>query len=163
MFPILFVLAASAAPACPAKPAPLPAELAGWPMAKALKAASSGEAAAQAPLTLGQSADLTLVLERVMSFAASPGRAKDDPSFGGLASIRIDKAGTYRVTLDSPAWIDLVAGGAALKSTGHSHGTDCSGIGKMVDFRLEPGTYLVQLAGSVPDKVRVLVTAVPGA
>ena len=161
MLPILLALAAASAPACPAGKPALPPELSGWSKGNAMAAAPSDDAADKSALSLGQSADLNLIPEGAMHFAASPGRAVDAQSFAGLASLRVDKAGTYRVALDSPAWIDVVAGGKALESVNHSHGPECSGIGKMVDFALQPGRYLVQLTGSVPQKVRVMVTLVP--
>jgi hypothetical protein len=50
-----------------------------------------------------------------------------------------------------------------LTSIAHGHGPDCSGIRKMVDFRLEAGSYVLQIVGNGAPTVRVLVASVPAA
>lgn len=37
-----------------------------------------------------------------------------------------------------------------------------SGIRKIVDFRLEPGVYTLQIVGNAAPLLRVLVTGLPG-
>ena len=44
-----------------------------------------------------------------------------------------------------------------LKSAGHMEGAVCSGIRKIVDFVLEPGTYTLQLSGAKAAQMRVLI------
>jgi len=55
----------------------------------------------------------------------------------------------------------VVSGGKAAASVAHSHGPDCSGVRKMVDFPLTPGTYTLQIAGSRQRAITVLVTPLP--
>ena len=68
-----------------------------------------------------------------------------------------------RVAIDSAAWLDVVADGKSLEAVAHGHGPDCSGVRKMVDFTLAPGTYLLQIVGNGTAKLRVLVTHTPAA
>ncbi|WP_051003675.1 hypothetical protein [Sphingobium sp. SYK-6] len=152
-------LAQPAQPACEA-PA-LPAHLAGWSAPVARVAARDAASAQAASLVLGQAADLSLAPVGEVRFAAEPGKQPGPESHAGLAGFTVTTAGQYRVAADSPVWIDVVAAGQALPSAGHGHGPACSGIRKMVDFALEPGRYLLQIAGSAGASTRVLVVALP--
>ena len=67
------------------------------------------------------------------------------------------RPGTYRVALGAGAWVDMLRDGKAIASTAHGHGPACSGIRKIVDFPLTPGSYVLQLAGSPDANIPVLV------
>lgn len=172
LLPALLLLAAAAdpmpqapaAPAtdCAAAPAALPPALAGWPAPSPLAAARNGDASA-AVLTIGQAADLTLSPTPRVDYPVRPERPGGSVSYGGIVRFSVARAGVYRVALDSGVWIDVIADGARLESVAHGHGPDCSGIRKMVDFRLEPGTYLLEIAGSGAPSLRVMIAAVPEA
>jgi len=169
MFLISLALAAVAAEApptqaaCPATSVGLPAELASWSTPQPLAAAKSADATSGATLTLGQAADLALSPTPDMRYAIRPSRPGGSVSHGGMAQFTVAKAGTYRVVIDGAAWLDVIADAKSLESVSHGHGPDCSGIRKMVDFKLVPGRYLLQIAGNGAPKVRVLVTSVPAA
>jgi hypothetical protein len=146
---------------CPATPASVPAELAGWAAAQPLAAARDPQGLPAAALTPGKAVDLTLGQTSGLAYAMRPERPGDPVSHGGMAQLKVAKAGHYRVAIDSAAWLDLVAGGKGLESVAHSHGPACSGIRKMVDFRLEPGDYVLQIAGNGSARVRVMVMELP--
>jgi hypothetical protein len=38
-------------------------------------------------------------------------------------------------------WVDLFQGKTPVASVAHNHGPPCTGLGKMVDFPLQPGDY----------------------
>jgi len=156
--------ASAAAPAadCAAAPAALPEELAGWTAPAPLEAATGADAAA-ATLVLGTAVDLTLKPTPQVAYPVRPERPGGSVSHGGIVRFSVAQAGVYRVALDSSVWIDVVADGQRLVSVAHGHGPDCSGIRKMVDFRLEPGIYLLEIAGSGTPAVRVMVASVPAA
>jgi len=156
-------VAATAAPACPATPAPLPAALAPWTAPAPLAAATDVAGLAAATLPLGAAKDLALGRTPAVRYALRPERPGGSVSHGGMARFVVAQAGVYRVAMDSAAWIDVVADGKSLESVAHGHGPDCSGIRKMVDFRLAPGAYVLQVAGNGTPRVRVLVTSVPAA
>lgn len=149
--------------ACPAEKAPLPAELSGWTPRSSLIAAAQPVELSRARLIVGKSIDARLAATPKVKFAAQPGKLGDAASYGGLYAFPVKRAGTYRVALGAGAWLDVVPAGskAALTSTAHGHGPDCSGIHKMVDFALEPGTYVLQISASTAPEVAVLVARLP--
>lgn len=76
---------------------------------------------------------------------------------GQDVALEIADAGTYGVALATAAWIDVMRGAEVLRSTDHSHGPACSGIRKIVDFRLAPGRYTIRLSRTDAARVRLLV------
>ncbi len=157
------VFAQEGEPQCGATPAPPPAGQAAWAQPQPMKAATAVEGSDAALFTPGKAADLALAPTPDVKYAIRPDHPGGSVSNGGLAAIRIDKAGTYRVAIDSGAWLDVIADGKSLESVGHGRGPACTGIRKMVDFRLVPGRYLLQIAGNGGPRIRVIVAAVPGA
>jgi homogentisate 1,2-dioxygenase len=65
------------------------------------------------------------------------------------------------VALGSGAWIDVLKGKAAMASVAHGHGPDCSGIRKMVDFRLSPGRYTLQIAANGEQTLPLMIARLP--
>lgn len=170
LMPILLALAAAqpdpAVPAqaqatCPATPAALPAELAGWSAPRPLAAATRSERLGTALLLLGQAVDLSLSPTPDVAYALRPERPGGSVSHGGMAQFRVETAGVYRVAISTAAWLDVLDSGKSLTSVAHGQGPVCSGIRKMVDFRLEPGSYVLQIVGNGAPAVRVMVTRVP--
>lgn len=144
---------------CSATASPSP-ELAGWSRDAPLSVAGTAAGAA-APLTVGRAARLRLTRTPSVRYILPPKKQGEPGGNGGLASFTVARAGTYRVALGSAAWVDVVRDGKAMSSVGHGHGPACSGIRKMVDFRLEPGRHLLQLAGGADPIATVLVVALP--
>lgn len=142
---------------CPAKPAPLPAELAGW--AHAMPVTAGVDAAGAATIQPGHAATVTLAPTPRVRFAAAPGKAADPASHGGVLAFTVPCAGTYRVALSVGAWVDVLAGGKALKSAAHGHGPACSGMRKIVDFKLAAARHLLQIFGSPTPTITVMVAA----
>ena len=156
--------------ACPATPAALPGELSGWnrrvPLTAALEAGA--RPGAEARLTPGTAVDGTLGPTPEVRYALRPEKPGGSVSFGGIYAFTVPEAGHYRVALGSAAWIDVIEAGDAgkgnakgLTSIAHGHGPECSGIRKMVDFALEPGDYLLQIAANAEAKLPLLVTRLP--
>lgn len=55
----------------------------------------------------------------------------------------------------------MVRDGAAVVSVGHGRGPACSGVRKMVDFALEPGRYVLQIAGNGGQSLPVMIARLP--
>lgn len=146
-------------PDCSATTPALPPELSGWSSSVPLSAAASSDAAVRAPLSLGQAVQLRLMPTTAVRYAVPPEKPGTPTSHGGLASFTVVKAGTYRVALGAGAWIDVVRDEKALTSTAHGHGPACSGVRKMVDFKLTPGSYLLQVAGNADPVIPVMIAA----
>ncbi|MGH6614636.1 homogentisate 1,2-dioxygenase [Sphingomonas sp.] len=79
------------------------------------------------------------------------------PGKSAIAYFAIPQTGSYKVALSSGAWVDVVSQGKALTSTAHGHGPVCTGIRKIVDFKLAKGLYALQLAGIAGDSVKVMI------
>jgi hypothetical protein len=139
----------------------LPPGLSGWTDHSAFKAASESAGLGAAVLPIGKAVDLALLPTPSVRYALPPEKPGASVSNGGLVGFAVDRPGTYRVALGSAAWIDVVRDGAAAASIAHGHGPACSGIRKMVEFALEPGSYVLQIAGSESPNVRLLITPLP--
>jgi hypothetical protein len=150
----------AARPACTTPVAPT-GELAPWTTPVQLQAAESEASMSRARLTIGKAARLALLQTPEVSYPLRPEKPGGSVSYGGLVLIDVREAGTYRVALDSAAWIDLVRGKQAVTSSAHGHGPDCTGIRKMVDFPLTPGSYILQIAANGRPQTTVLVTRLP--
>lgn len=141
--------AAPAAPSCPAAPV-LPPELADWSRDASSKTIYAfGDDLGADWSSLG-AARTALPLHRFESlrYGVAPERKPDVHKFGGMIPIEVKKAGRLIVALDAGAWIDLVQGGAVVKSVAHGHGPPCSGIRKMVEFDVMPGRYQLQIVNA---------------
>lgn len=145
---------------CGAPQAPTGA-LAPWTTPEPLKAASEAARLPEATLTAGQAARLTLPRTPEVRYPLRPEKPGGSVSYGGLVGLTITEPGTFRVALDSAAWIDMVKDGEAVASIRHGHGPDCTGIRKMVDFPLQPGSYTLQIAANGAPELRLLVARLP--
>ena len=144
IYAALLLAQATAAPSCPAKPAPLPADLAGW-------------RATGAELASGKAVDVATMDPATVRLAGVP--LPKQPGRMALQTVRIASAGTYGIALDQKGWIDLYRAGsmAALPSAKHGHGPDCSGIRKIVRFTLTPGEYRVVVGGLAGQRAKLLL------
>ena len=90
----------------------------------------------------------------------APERAPKSPaSFAGFIQVRApSKAGSYKVTLSSEGWIDVVQDGHAVKSAAFSGATGCEGVRKSVKFDLTAQPFTVELSGATADTIRIAIT-----
>jgi len=146
--------------ACTAPVAPTGA-LAPWSSPSALNAAADATGLRAATLPVGQAGRVTLLSTPQVKYPLRPEKPGGSVSYGGLLSVDIAQAGTYRVALSSGAWIDVVQQGKAMISVAHGHGPECSGVRKMVDFALNPGRHTLQIGANGDAQVTVLVARLP--
>jgi hypothetical protein len=148
LFTVLLLQAVpAAAPVCTATVAP-PAGLEAWSVAPGMTADV---------IAPGKNVALTLEPIDSVTFPLPLARKPAAGTFGGVFHVTIATAGTYRVVLQNAAWIDLVRDGKSLTSVGHMEGAPCSGIRKIVDFALQPGTYALQLSSAKTKEMRILI------
>src|SRR5580693_6081276 len=58
---------------------------------------------------------LQLLQQGQVSFVVAPGKHRSaDGPYAGLARVSVPQAGNYRISLDAPLWIDVLADAAAL-------------------------------------------------
>jgi hypothetical protein len=83
-----------------------------------------------------------------------------ESSSGAVLKLRVRAPGSYRISTDAPLWVDVVAGGDLVTSTGFQGRVPCTLIHKSVAWTLPVGTDLiVQIAGAARDRARFAVTA----
>jgi len=105
---------------------------------------------------------LKLLPQDGVGFVTKPGaRNVLSPAYAGLATFQISQPGSYRVSIDSPFWIDVVAGGTLVPAKDFQGQHGCSAPHKIVEFDLPGARPLVlQLSNAVQDEIRVTITPV---
>jgi len=153
--------AAEDAPVCTA-PGTLPAAMAGWATPVAQAAAATPDDLEAATLPIGQATKVRLLQTPAVTYPLRPAKPGGSVSFGGLLQLSVAAHGSYRVALDSPAWIDLVSpNNTAVDSFAHGHGPACTSVRKMVDFVLEPGIYTLEISATGSPDGEVMVLRLP--
>jgi hypothetical protein len=98
-----------------------------------------------------------------VAFKVSPGAKKSATTgYGGLAVLNVSAPGVYRIAIDLPSWVDVVADGALLKAADFQGQHECSAPHKIVEFELQ-GTrpFVLQFSNAANDKVLLTVTPAP--
>lgn len=144
--------------ACPATPAALPAGMESW--SRPARASAGATAAKATPLAIGTAVTATLLPTPRVTYAMRPEKPGGSVSSGGVFAFTVSTAGRYRVALGSGAWIDVLGGTTPAVSVAHGHGPACSTVRKMVDFDLQPGRYLLQVAGNGTPTLPLMVARV---
>ncbi|RYD99769.1 MAG: hypothetical protein EOP61_14355 [Sphingomonadales bacterium] len=72
--------------------------------------------------------------------------------------VTIRKAGVFGIAIDSDGWIDVAPErGKPLRMVAENRGPRCSGIRKIVRYRLQPGAYRVTIAKLGDKSARVML------
>ncbi|WP_296707335.1 hypothetical protein [Rhodoblastus sp.] len=91
-------------------------------------------------------------------FVMEPERAPKPGTFGAVLRFdSVDKAGAYQITLSNEAWIDVVQGGARVKSTAFSGQKACPGVRKSVRFDLIAGPLIVEISNAESDTIALAI------
>jgi hypothetical protein len=90
----------------------------------------------------------------------APERAPKSPSsFGGFVQISAPaRAATYKITLSSEGWIDVIQDGHAIKSSAFSGATGCEGVRKSAKFPLAAQPFTVKLSGVPASTIGIAIT-----
>ena len=84
---------------------------------------------------------------------------KSQDTFGGSIQIAAPvKAGTYKITLSSAGWIDVVQDGQRVRSTAATGATGCEGVRKSVKFELAVSPFTVQLSGIEANTIGLVIS-----
>lgn len=136
----------------------LPPDLAGWARIasnKTIYAYGDARAADWPPLGAART-ELALHRFESLRYWAAPAQRPDSFKYGGMVPVVAQKPGRLLVALDQGAWTDLVQGGRIVKSAAHRHGPACSGIGKIVEYDVMPGRYLLQIVNAPQASIRAM-------
>jgi hypothetical protein len=68
------------------------------------------------------------------------------------------KAATYKITLSSAGWIDVVQSGRRVPSITSTGATGCDGVRKSVKFDLGAAPFTVQLSGIEADIIGIMIS-----
>jgi hypothetical protein len=103
---------------------------------------------------------LTLVPFADAKLPTPPENAPKSPSsFAGFVEAHAPaKAGTYKITLSSEGWIDVIQNGHVVKPSAFSGANGCEGVRKSVKFDLAARPLTIELSG-VPDNAIGIVVS----
>jgi len=126
-------------------------------------AAGSAQAGAP-PLSAERLYQLQLTAQAQVAFAMPPGKHHPPADgYGGLATMTLEKPGLYRVSLDQPAWVDVVANGILIAARDFQGRAGCNAPHKIVEFMLPAGIALtLQLSAAASPAVKIAVSRAPG-
>jgi hypothetical protein len=124
---------------------------------------SAGLAPSDSPaLTTGQLYELTLAPRSQVHFVTAPEKSRSPEGYAGLAVLTLPSAGVYRVALDQPIWVDVVAEGSPIRSRDFQGRSGCNAPHKIVEFVLPAKVALtLQLSSATSPMVRVAVLPAP--
>ncbi len=84
---------------------------------------------------------------------------KSNNTFAGFIEASAPaQSGTYKITLSSEGWIDVVQGGNRLKSIAATGATGCEGVRKSVKFDLAKASFMVQFSGIETGSLAVAIS-----
>jgi hypothetical protein len=106
---------------------------------------------------------LRLAVQGQVAFSVpAGGKVTATPAFAGLATLRIEAPGSYRIAIDLPLWIDVVSNGNRVQPTDYQGQHACSAPHKIVVFDLAGSQpVILQLSNAFQDDVLLTVTAAP--
>jgi hypothetical protein len=122
--------------------------------------AAGTDSAAAPSLAMERLYSLSLRPLNEVTFVAAPGKRNGAESgYAGLATLDIKAPGKYRFALAAPAWIDVIADGGAMNTSGHQGASDCTGPRKIVEFEFSVARRVtLQFSGADVPAVRFTVT-----
>jgi hypothetical protein len=82
-------------------------------------------------------------------------------SYAGLAALQMPAAGSYRISIDLPIWIDVAANGRLVPASDYEAAHGCDAPRKIVVFDLDDKRrLLLQLSAASQAVIRLTVTRV---
>jgi hypothetical protein len=99
-----------------------------------------------------------------VTFLTAPGKSMAaDGSYAGLAALQISTPGTYRISVDVPYWIDVVADGGLMSAKGFQGAPGCNAPHKIVEFAFPLARQvMLQFSGPASASIRVGISAAGG-
>ena len=103
-----------------------------------------------------------LARDQVIFSVSPPAKKSAVAGYAGIAALNISVPGVYRIAMDLPSWIDVVADGALLQAADYQGQHECGAPHKIVEFELA-GTrpFVLQVSNAATDNILLTVTAAP--
>lgn len=124
--------------------------------------AASADPAAAPSITIDRLYALTLRPQGSVQYPMAPSKKTlADGAFGGMLKLKVERAGHYRLAIDSGYWLDVVHAGKQLDAADFNGSATCAGPRKIVVYDLPAGDELVvQIAAATGAQARLSVTPV---
>lgn len=131
--------------------------------AKPLSLAAGKDAVSSPALTTDRLYELKMSALPQVAFAVAPGRrSASAAAYGGLATLTVAQPGVYRISINRPFWVDVLADGAAIRARDFQGRPGCNAPHKIVEFVLPAATRLtLQFSGDAASTIRVAVSRPP--
>ena len=106
---------------------------------------------------------LRLNVQDRVAFSVSPARKPaTTTAFAGLATLKIQVPGSYRIAVDLPLWMDVAANGSLVPAKDFQGQHSCDPPHKIVEFDLEAvRPFVLQFSNAPEASVLLTVTASP--
>jgi hypothetical protein len=106
---------------------------------------------------------LKLTIQDRVTFSVVPARkTAGAPAYAGLAALKTPPAGSYRIAVDLPLWIDVVSNGVPMQPTDFQAQRACSAPHKIVEFELAGAQpFVLQFSSAAKDDILLTVTPAP--
>ena len=96
-------------------------------------------------------------------FPVSPGKPSPaEGTYSGVLALDVPASGGYRVAVDRPMWIDVVAGSRLVPASDYEGQHACDAPRKIVQFALEAKHLILQLSGAGDNAVRIVIVRAAG-
>ncbi|HMT42914.1 MAG TPA: hypothetical protein PKA59_00080 [Chakrabartia sp.] len=76
-------------------------------------------------------------------------------------SLTVERAARYRIAAGRKIWIEMSRDGTSIPSVSHKRAAECSGIHKIVDFNLVPGSYNLTFQNGGDAAVTFMIVRAP--
>jgi hypothetical protein len=122
----------------------------------------AGRATASTPLlTTDRLYELQLAPQSEVKMVLPPGRnPKLQDGFAGMVRLQLPHAGTYRISLDTAAWVDVIGDGQMINSADFQGHAGCRAPHKMVQYVLPAAHAMVlQISDAAGPALRLTITA----
>ena len=132
--------------------APPPARLSGW----SAHAEKPGAAHSQELFRSDVANLVPLKPHENVSYPVTPSILKPK-LYGGVFPLNIAVPDIYGVAVGASGWVDVVQSGQIIHSVAGEAGPTCTGIHKIIYFKLQRGAYTVEISNSRVRQVRMLL------
>ena len=106
--------------------------------------------------------ELKLTRQAEVTFPTPAKKPKSDEAYAGLATLTVKSPGVYRISLDQPVWVDVIADGAVVSAKDHQGSRGCTAPHKIVEFVLSAGTAVtLQFSAASVASAKLAVTRSP--
>lgn len=121
------------------------------------------EGASTAHITVDRLYLMHLAVQSSVAFAVPPTKkVPTDPAFAGVATLQMSAPGLYRISGDSPFWIDVIVAGKVVESKDYQGQRGCYSPHKIVEFELPAAVpVILEFSSASNPEIRFSVTAAP--